>query len=94
MWAGGAAYPRQSSEPLAGIDGCAIRRVLQKQGTGKAKGADGWGPADLAMLPNHWLDALGHTMGAWEDNGRWPDALRHVILSMIPKSKADTEAGL
>lgn len=30
---------------------------------GKVRGADGWGPRDLALLPDRWLDASGRMMG-------------------------------
>lgn len=33
-------------------------------------------------------------IGDWETAGKWPEALRNVIFSMIPKPKAETEAGL
>lgn len=65
-----------------------------RQGTGKAKGADGWSPKELAALPLSRLDALGRMIGHWEAAGRWPDALRNVVFSMIPKPNAETEAGL
>lgn len=94
MWAGGASYTRAQGEGLSPIEGKTIRRVLEKQRTGKARGADGWGPAELAMLPGTWLDALGRMMHEWETKGEWPETLRHVIFSMIPKPKAENEAGL
>lgn len=94
MWAGGAAYTRTHGGALDPIERNTIRRVLEKQGAGKARVADGWGPAELAMLPDTWLEALGSMMGEWGRQGEWPRALRHVIFSMIPEAEAETEAGL
>lgn len=70
MWVGGATYEKRASTPLEPINGTMIRHVLDRRGSGKARGADGWGPAELAMLPDAWLDALGRMMGKWEDEGR------------------------
>lgn len=46
-----------------------IRDTLRGQGTGKARGVDGWGPAELALLPDAWLDALGCIHGPETE---WP----------------------
>lgn len=61
---------RRTSEPLEPIEGAMIRRVLEKPGSGKARGGDGWGLAELAMLPDAWLDALGRMMGRLETKRR------------------------
>lgn len=78
-------------EPIAGEQ---ARGVLRRQGKGKARGADGWGPTELALLPGTWLEALGIVKGKWEAEGHWPEHLRQVNFSMIPKPKAESEAGL
>lgn len=94
MWAGGAAYNRQDSAPLDPIDGTMIRHALRRRGAGKAREADGWGLEEPTLLPDAWLDALGRMMGQWKDEGAWPTALKQVMYSMIPKPKAEYEAGL
>lgn len=48
----------------------------------------------MATLLDNWLDALGRMMTEWEEKGEWPEALKHVIFSMIPEPKAEHEAGL
>lgn len=50
--------------------------------------SEGTGP-----LPDGWLAARGKMIDDWETVGKWPEALRNVICSMMPKPKADTEAG-
>lgn len=51
---------------LAPLPICAMRTVLKRQATGKARGAYRWGPRELALLPDRRLDALGCMMGDWE----------------------------
>lgn len=46
------------------------------------------------MLPDASLGALGRMMGEWDDTGAWPETPRQVIYSMMPKAKAENEAGL
>lgn len=73
------------------MTGAALREVLQRQGNDKAKGADWSSPRELALLRHSWLNALGSMVGCWEAVGKWPEALRNVIFSMIPESKAETK---
>lgn len=95
---GGLQSGGRSHEPRAGLEPPAITRdqirvALQRRGTSKARGADGWGPAELVALPDRWLAALGRMMGEWNAAGRRPEVLRQMC-SMIPETQAQTEAHL
>lgn len=72
-----------------------MHEVLRKQGTGEARGIDGWGPKQLAARPDALLGALRAMTEEWEAQGVWPEALRQVLFSMIPKPNRDeTETSL
>lgn len=95
LWQGGEEFIADEGEKLLPIHGGQLRKVLVRQGAGKAKGADGWSPRELAALPIRWLDALGRMIGHREACGSWPAPLRNVVFSTIPnpKAKAEIEAG-
>lgn len=80
--------------PLADITGADLKKFLRPQGSGKAKGADGWSPRELDALPERWLDSLGRQMRNWEQAALWPEALRHANFSMRPKANVEIEARL
>lgn len=70
LWAGGEPYAVVTDTPLVDIIGADLRKVLRRQGNGKARGADGWSPRDLGALPGRWVDALGRQMRDWEAAAR------------------------
>lgn len=51
-WSAGDAYDKQIGQALEPVTGAAMREVLRRQGNGKAKGADGWSPRELAFPAN------------------------------------------
>ena len=62
--------------------------------TGKATGADGWRPHELAALPVPWADSLAAFLKQWEHQGAWPEPLRQNIIALVPKAGASHEKQL
>ena len=58
------------NDKLQPITGEQVREVLKRLRAGKAKGADGWSPAELAALPTSWTDRLAEFYTKWEEEGR------------------------
>lgn len=67
LWRGGEEYTAKTGEALKPITGEELRRVLVRQGTGKAKGAGGWRPKELAALAH---DLARRPSGGLSDSGR------------------------
>ena len=82
------------NDKLQPITGEQVREVLKRLRTGKAKGADGWSPAELAAFPTSWTDRLAEFYTRWEEEGRWPQALRRSVIALMPKLGAESEAQL
>lgn len=78
--------PRRPPESIA--DASLNRRPPPKHpsdeasGTGRRMESEGTGPSA------RWLATLDTMIGDWETAGKWLEALRHVMCSMIPKPKA------
>ena len=79
---------------LAAITGEDVRSALRSMRQGKATGADGWRPYELAALPVPWTDMLATFLTQWEGTGQWPDALRQNIIALVPKPGAAHEKQL
>ena len=94
LWDGGEPWVPQFNNPLPPITGTQVRDVVRHLRPGKAHGADGWRPQELAALPDSWLDALAGCYNQWETQGAWPEAIRTSIIALVPKAGAATEAGL
>lgn len=69
---GGREHTGHVGRASAPTTGEAVRDVLKRQGSGKSRGAGGWGPAKLHMLPDTWLDRLGEFIWQWGREVRWP----------------------
>ena len=60
----------------------------------KSRGADGWGPHELGSLPLAYLRNLSTLIANWEAAGRWPEELCQILVFLMPKPGAMTEAQL
>eukprot|EP00972_Heterocapsa_arctica_P015221 2241734-Heterocapsa_arctica.AAC.1 len=60
-----------------------IRRVINILVDGKAKGVDGWSPAELRALSRNQI----------EREQKWPDGL-NPIIALIPKEGVESEGQL
>ena len=69
LWRDGDAWTPSFENPLPPITGGQIREVVSRLRKGKAHGADGWRPQELAALPDAWLEALAACYNRWEAQG-------------------------
>lgn len=94
LWTGGTPYQVQEWSALEPITGGQIRETLRSTRERKG-GGDGWmGASKTGTLVEHMAGCLGTHDGGVGRKLQWPGHLRQVIFSMIPKPKAETEAGL
>lgn len=63
------AYVGSAGPDLRSIRKDATREVPHRQGTGKGRGVDGWGPNELTTLPDAGLGALRAMMEELETQG-------------------------
>ena len=91
---GGQPWTRSFNTPLQPITGDEVRAALKAMKQGKATGADGWRPYELAALPVPWTDRLATFMNQWESAGAWPEPLRHNIIALVPTPGAAHEKQL
>ena len=89
--AGGTPWTPTFHSHLTPITGDEVRTALRAMKQGKAIGADGWRPHELAALPVPWTDRLATFMNQWESAGRWPEPLRQNIIALVPKPGATHE---
>ena len=85
LWQGGEGWCPSFNDPLPPITGTQIREVVSRLRKGKAHGADGWRPQELAALPDAWLEALASCYKRWEAQGRWPKAVSTAIIALCPR---------
>ena len=76
------------------MTGRGLKRILMRMSAKKARGLDHWGPEELRALPVEMLGALACVMNKMECEGRWPEALRQVVVALNPKPKATHEGQL
>eukprot|EP00972_Heterocapsa_arctica_P018715 2768944-Heterocapsa_arctica.AAC.1 len=70
-----------------------IRRVVNRLVDGKAKGVDGWSPAELRSLSREHLQGLAELLNLIEKQQKWPNVL-NPIIALIPKEGAESEGQL
>eukprot|EP00972_Heterocapsa_arctica_P073884 10906677-Heterocapsa_arctica.AAC.1 len=70
-----------------------IRRVINVLVDGKAKGVDGWSPAELRALSRTPIQGLADLLNLIEKEQTWPDGL-HPIIALIPKEGGGSEGQL
>eukprot|EP00972_Heterocapsa_arctica_P073628 10871871-Heterocapsa_arctica.AAC.1 len=70
-----------------------VRRVVNNLADGKAKGVDGWSPAELRALSRTHIKVLPDILNKVEKYERWPHGLRPII-ALIAKEEADNEGQL
>eukprot|EP00972_Heterocapsa_arctica_P065713 9698397-Heterocapsa_arctica.AAC.1 len=61
-----------------------IRRVVNRLVDGKAKGVDGWSPAELRSLSREHLQGLAELLNLIGKQQKWPNVL-YPIIALIPK---------
>eukprot|EP00972_Heterocapsa_arctica_P063223 9327903-Heterocapsa_arctica.AAC.1 len=61
-----------------------VRRVVNHLTDGKAKGIDGWSPAELRALSRSNIKGLTHLLNNIDQFQRWPHGL-HPIIALIAK---------
>jgi hypothetical protein len=60
---------------------------------GKAKGVDGWSPAELRSLPRSYSQGLAELLNLIEKEKKWPEGL-NPIIALIPKEGPKSEGQL
>eukprot|EP00972_Heterocapsa_arctica_P115349 16447232-Heterocapsa_arctica.AAC.1 len=70
-----------------------VRRVVNKLSDGKAKGVDGWSPAELRALSRTYIKGLADILNQVEKEEQRPEGL-NPIIALIPKEGADNEGHL
>eukprot|EP00972_Heterocapsa_arctica_P091458 13492494-Heterocapsa_arctica.AAC.1 len=70
-----------------------VRRVVNNLADGKAKGIDGWSPAELRALSRTQIKGLTDILNKVEKYERWPHGL-HPITALIAKEGAENEGQL
>ena len=65
-----------------------VRHTLKQMKPGKATGADGWRPHELAALPVPWAGALAGFLKHWGRRVSWPDVLRQNTIALVPNAGA------
>eukprot|EP00972_Heterocapsa_arctica_P029285 4308074-Heterocapsa_arctica.AAC.1 len=69
------------------------RRVVNNLTDGKAKGVDGWSPAELRALSRSHIKGLTDLLNNIEKYQRWPHGL-HPIIALIAEEGAENEGQL
>eukprot|EP00972_Heterocapsa_arctica_P036282 5340145-Heterocapsa_arctica.AAC.1 len=70
-----------------------VRRVVNNLADGKAKGVDGWSPAELRAPSRSHITGLTDILNNVENNQKWPQGL-NPIIALMPKSGAGNEGQL
>eukprot|EP00972_Heterocapsa_arctica_P080078 11801132-Heterocapsa_arctica.AAC.1 len=70
-----------------------VRRVVNNRAEGKAKGVDGWSPAELRALSRTHIKGPTYMLNKLEKNEKWPKGL-NPIIALIPKDGAENEGQL
>eukprot|EP00972_Heterocapsa_arctica_P008293 1212354-Heterocapsa_arctica.AAC.1 len=70
-----------------------VRRVVNNLSYGKAKGVDGWSPAELRALSRSHVKGLTDLLNKIDTYQRWPQGLRPII-DLIAKEGAENEGQL
>eukprot|EP00972_Heterocapsa_arctica_P015125 2226436-Heterocapsa_arctica.AAC.1 len=70
-----------------------VRRVVNNLADGKAKGVDGWSPAELRALSRTNMKALIDILNKVETHQTWPEGL-NPIMALIPEEGAENEGQL
>eukprot|EP00972_Heterocapsa_arctica_P110763 16309960-Heterocapsa_arctica.AAC.1 len=65
-----------------------VRRVVNNLADGKAKGVDGWSPAELRALSRTHITRLTDILNKVKKYERWPHGL-HPITALIGKDGAE-----
>eukprot|EP00972_Heterocapsa_arctica_P112761 16433587-Heterocapsa_arctica.AAC.1 len=79
--------PKFSKQKMALITEDEVRRVDNNLADGKAKGVDGWSPAELRALSRTHIKGLTDILNKVEKYERWPAGL-HPIIALIAKEGA------
>eukprot|EP00972_Heterocapsa_arctica_P026255 3864237-Heterocapsa_arctica.AAC.1 len=61
-----------------------VRRVVNNLADGKAKGIEGWSPAELRALSKSHIKGLTDILNKVEKRQKWPHGL-HPIIALIAK---------
>eukprot|EP00972_Heterocapsa_arctica_P019798 2920765-Heterocapsa_arctica.AAC.1 len=85
--------PKFSKQKMALITEDEVRRVVNNLADGKAKGVDGWSPAELRALSRTHIKGLTPILNKVEQSERWPSGLRPII-ALIAKEGAENEGQL
>eukprot|EP00972_Heterocapsa_arctica_P049478 7282586-Heterocapsa_arctica.AAC.1 len=67
--------------------------VVNRLTDGKAKGVDGWSPAELRALSQTHTQGLADIVNKLEEFKHWPEGL-NPIIALIPKDGAGNEGQL
>eukprot|EP00972_Heterocapsa_arctica_P025767 3791012-Heterocapsa_arctica.AAC.1 len=67
-----------------------IGRVVNRLANGKAKGVDGWIPAELRALSQTHTQGLADVLIKVEKVKTWPEGI-NPIIALIPKDGAGNE---
>eukprot|EP00972_Heterocapsa_arctica_P069581 10281138-Heterocapsa_arctica.AAC.1 len=70
-----------------------IRRVINILVDGKAKGVDGWSPAEPRALSRTHIQGLAELLNLIGKEQKWLDGV-NPIIALIPKEGAESEGQL
>eukprot|EP00972_Heterocapsa_arctica_P048063 7088377-Heterocapsa_arctica.AAC.1 len=85
--------PEFENQPMELIIEDETRRVVNRLVDGKAKGVDGWSPAEFRALSRTHIQGLADLLNLIEREQKWPDDL-NPIIARIPEEGAGSEGQL
>ena len=85
--------PKFGSTKMPRITEEEVRKVVNHLADGKAKGVDGWSPAELRALSKSQIRGLTELLNRIEKEKIWPDGL-NPIIALISKLGAENEGQL
>eukprot|EP00972_Heterocapsa_arctica_P059739 8809656-Heterocapsa_arctica.AAC.1 len=94
LWVVGADdLPKFDKQNMPLITEDEVIRVVNNLADGKAKGVDGWSPAELRALSRTHIKGLTYILNKVENHRTWPKGL-NPIIALILKDGAENEGQL
>eukprot|EP00660_Eupelagonema_oceanica_P019203 gene19203-biopygen19823 len=80
-------YITEAPMRVADLDVQRLQETLRKMKKKQAGGIEGWRVAELKALPEPLLELLAEFYNVVEREGRWPEALKRSLITLIPKGE-------